>query len=145
MHGPAELSINVSRQTWAFTLPPKKDFRTLLRPFTALSLSVNHVYTTETLGKELGKEQRTLSKAFTNKNFKYTLVRWDKCQGKSGKLMFVANHTVVDWGPHGMWLSDYSDDTNSTMCDSATQVAQVTNTTMEYYHDKGLLGGLMME
>ena len=28
----------------------------MLGLFTALSLSVNHVYTTETLGKELGKE-----------------------------------------------------------------------------------------
>ena len=117
MHGPAELSINVSRQTWAFTLPPKKDFRTLLRPFTALSLSVNHVYTTETLGKELGKEQRTLCKRFTYKNFTYTPVHWDKCQTKSRKLMFVANHTIVDWGPHGMWLSDCSDDINNIVCD----------------------------
>ena len=70
--GPAKLCINVSRQTWAFTLPPKKDFRTLLRPFTALSLSVNHVYTTETLGKELGKEQRTLCKGFTEKLYLYS-------------------------------------------------------------------------
>ena len=59
--------------------------------------------------------------------------------------MFMAIYTIVDWGPHGMWVSNCSDDTNSTMCDSAIQVAQVTNTTMEYYHDKGLLGGLMME
>ena len=104
MHGPAQLSINISQQTWAFTLPPKKDFQTLLGLFTALSLSVNHVYTTETLGKELGKEQRTLCKGFTYKNFTYTPVRWAKCQTKSRKLMFVANHTIVDWGPHGMWF-----------------------------------------
>ena len=101
----------------------KEDFRTLLGLFTALSLSMNHVYTTETLGKELGKEQRTLCKGFTNKNFKYTLVHWDKCQAKSGKLMFVANHTIVDWGPHGMWLSNCSDDINSTVCDYVTPVA----------------------
>ena len=116
--GPIKLCINVSRQTWALALPLKEDFRTLLGLFTALSLSVNHVYTTETLGKE----QRTLCKGFTNKNFKYTLVRWDKCQAKSGKLMFVANHTIANWGPHGMWLSNCSDDINSTMCDYATQV-----------------------
>ena len=67
--GPAELCINVSRQTWAFSLPPKEDFWTLLGLFTALSLSMNHVYTTETLGKELGKEQKTLCKGFTNNNF----------------------------------------------------------------------------
>ena len=71
----------------------------MLRLFTALSLSVNHVYTTETLGKELGNEQRTPSKRFTNKNFKYTLVHWDKYQAKSGKLMSVANHTIVDGDP----------------------------------------------
>ena len=139
--GPAELCINVSRQTWAFTLPPKKDFWTLLGLFTALSLSVNHVYTTETLGKELGKEQRTLCKGFTYKNFTYTPVHWDKCQAKSGKLMFVANHTIVNWGPHGMWLSNCSEDVNSSVCDYATQVTwEVTDTAMEHYHDKGLLG-----
>ena len=89
----------------------------------ALSLSVNHVYATETLGKELGKEQRTVCRGFTNENFKYTPVLWDKCQAKSGKLTFVANHTVVDWGAHGMWLSNCSDDINSTVCDYATQIA----------------------
>ena len=51
--------------------------------------------------------------------------------------MFVADYTIVDWGPHGMWLSNCSDDINSTVCDYATQVAQkVTNTVMEHYHDK---------
>ena len=34
----------------------QEDFHMLLRLFTALSLSVNQVYTTETLGKELGKQ-----------------------------------------------------------------------------------------
>ena len=73
--GPGKLGINVSQQTWAFVLPPKENFWTLLGLFTALSLSVNHVYTTETLGKKLGKEQRTLCKGFTYKNFTYTPVR----------------------------------------------------------------------
>ena len=51
--GPTELCIKISQQTWAFALPPKEDFQTLVGLFTALSLSMNHVYTTETLGKEL--------------------------------------------------------------------------------------------
>ena len=58
----------------AFILPPKGDLRTLLGIFIVISLSVNHVYTTETLGKELGIEQKTLCKEFTYKNFKYTPV-----------------------------------------------------------------------
>ena len=58
--GPGKLCINVSQQTWAFILPPKEDLQTLLGFFTAFSVSVNHIYTTETLGKELGKEQKTL-------------------------------------------------------------------------------------
>ena len=77
-------------------------------------------YTTETLGKELKKEQRIfftkglqICKGFTNKNFKYIPVDWDKRQAKLGKLMFMANHTIVYWGPHGMWLSNCSDDINS--------------------------------
>ena len=74
--GPAKLCINISRQTWAFVLPPKQDFQTLLGLFTALSLSVNHVYTTETLRKELEKElvkkQKTLYKGFTYKNYLYS-------------------------------------------------------------------------
>ena len=76
--GPAKLCINISQQTWAFVLLPKENFQTLLGLFTALFLSMNHVYTTETLGKE----QRTLCKGFTYKNFPYTPVRWDKCQTK---------------------------------------------------------------
>ena len=61
--------------------------------------------------------------------------------------MCGANHTIVDWGPHGMWLSNCSEEVNSTVCDYVTQVTwKVTDTTMEHYRDKGLLwrleGGL---
>ena len=57
--------------------------------------------------------------------------------------MFMANHTVVDWGPHGMWLSNCSDDIDSTVCDYVTRVAwKVTSTAVEHYHDRGLLGWL---
>ena len=97
--GPTELCINVSQQTWAFTLPLKEDFRILLGLLTTLSLSVNHVCTTETLGKELRKEQRTLCKGFTNKNFKYIPVHWDKCQAKSGKLMLILIIQLTIRGP----------------------------------------------
>ena len=104
-------------------------------------LSMNHVYTTKTLGKEIKEKQRTLCKGFTSKNFKYIPVHWDKFQAKSGKLMFIANHTIVIWGPHSMWLLNCSDGINNTMYDYITQVAwKVTNTTMEHYHDRGLLG-----
>ena len=37
--------------------------------------------------------------------------------------MFMAIYTIVDWGPHGMWVSKCSDDIGSTICDYATQVA----------------------
>ena len=67
---PAELCIHVSRQTWAFVLPPKKNFRTLFRLFTALSSYEDHVNTTKTLGKG----QKLECKGFTYKNFKYTPV-----------------------------------------------------------------------
>ena len=57
--------------------------------------------------------------------------------------MFMAKHTIVDGGPHGMWLSNCSDDINSTVCDCAIQVAwKVANTTVEHYHDEGLRGWL---
>ena len=49
--GPIKLCINVNRQTWAFILPPKKNFHTLLGLFTTLSFYENHVNTTKTLGK----------------------------------------------------------------------------------------------
>ena len=124
---------------WAFVLPPKKNFRTLLRLFTALSFYENHVNTTKTLRKG----QKSLCKGFTYKDFKYTPVYWDRCQAKSGKLMFVANYTIANWGPHGMWLSNRSDDIKCIIWDYATQVAwKVTKTTMEHFHDKGLLGWL---
>ena len=57
--------------------------------------------------------------------------------------MFVANHTIVDWRPHGMWRSNCSEQVNSMVCDYVTQVTRkVTDTTMEHYHDIGLLGWL---
>ena len=57
--------------------------------------------------------------------------------------MLVANHTIVDWGPHGMQLSNCSEEVNSTVCDSVTQGTwKVTDTMIEHYHDKGLLGWL---
>ena len=50
--------------------------------------------------------------------------------------MFVANYSIVDWGPYGMWLSNCSDDINTTMCHYVTQVTwKITNSSM----DKGLL------
>ena len=30
---------------------------------------------------------------------------------------------IIDCGPYGMWVSNFSDDINNTMCDYATQVA----------------------
>ena len=57
--------------------------------------------------------------------------------------MFVASHTIVDWGPHGMWRSNCSEQVNSMVCDYVRQVTRkVTDTTMEHYHDIGLLGWL---
>ena len=84
-----------------FCPAPKNNLHTLLGLFIALSFYENHVSNTETLGKR----QKSLYKGLTYKNFKYTPVHWDRCQAKSGKLMFMANYTIVDWGPHGMWLS----------------------------------------
>ena len=95
-----------------------------LADIAALFLFVNHVYTTETLGKLLGKEQRTPCKGFTNKNFKYTLVPWDRCQAKSGKLMSVANHTIIDGDPM--------------VCGYLTAQKNITKT-------KDFLAGLMVE
>ena len=97
--GPTELCRNVSQQTWALALPLKEDFWTLLGLFTALSLSMNHVYTTETLGKELGKKQRMPCKGFTNKNFKYIPIHWDKCQAKSEKLTLMLIIQLTIRGP----------------------------------------------
>ena len=62
--GLGKLHINVSWQTWVFILPPKEDLRKLLGLFT-----MNHVYTTETLGKELRKEQKTIWKRLLIKHY----------------------------------------------------------------------------
>ena len=45
--------------------------------------------------------------------------------------MFVANYSIVDWGPYGMWLSNCSDDINSTkvwLCYSSTW--KITNSSI---------------
>ena len=76
--GPPELCINVSRQMWAFILPPKWNFHILLGLFTALSFYENHINTTKTLGEGHKLEY----KGFTYKDFKYTPVYWDTCHAK---------------------------------------------------------------
>ena len=68
--GPTKLCINVSQQTWAFVLPPKRNFHTFLGLITALSFYENHVNTTKTLGKG----QKLECKGFIYKDFKYTPV-----------------------------------------------------------------------
>ena len=57
--------------------------------------------------------------------------------------MFMANHTIVNWGPHGIWLSNCSDDINSTIYDYVTQVTQkITNSSMKHFHEKDSLADL---
>ena len=57
--------------------------------------------------------------------------------------MFVANHIILDWEPHGMWFSNCSEEVNSMVCDYVTQVTwKVTDTTMKHCLGKGLLGWL---
>ena len=68
--GPTKLCINVSRQTWAFILPPTRNFHTLLGLFTALFFHKNHINTIKTLGKG----QKLECKGFIYKDFKYTPV-----------------------------------------------------------------------
>ena len=97
---------------------PKNNLHTLLGLFIALSFYENHVNTT----KAARKGQKLEYNGFTDKGFKYTPVYWDRWQAKSGKLMFVANYTIVDWEPHSIRLSNCSDDINSTMCDYVIQV-----------------------
>ena len=54
--------------------------------------------------------------------------------------MFVANYLIVDWGSHGMWLFNCSEEVNSMVGDYALQKAwKVTDTMMEHYYDKRLL------
>ena len=131
--GPAELCINVSWQTWAFTLPPKKDFWTLLGVFTALSLSVNHVYTTETLGKELGKEhyakglliRTSLMFLFVGTNVKPS--QENQCLWLIIQLL-IGDPMVCGYLIAQMILT--------TLC----VIWKVTDTRMEHHYDKGFLG-----
>ena len=69
--GPTKLCINVSRQTWAFELLPKRNFHTLLGLCTALSLYKTHVNPTKTLRKG----QKVKCKGFTYKDFYSCLLR----------------------------------------------------------------------
>jgi len=57
--------------------------------------------------------------------------------------MFVANHTIVDWGLHGMGYL-----TAQMILTTLCVIWKVTDTMMERYYDKGLLewldGGLAL-
>ena len=98
---------------------------------------MNHVYTTETLGKELGKEQRTLCKGFTYKNFPYTPVHWDKCQAKClWPIQLLIGDPMVCGYPSAQKML-------TALCVTMLLMEwKINDTTMEHYHDKGLLGWL---
>ena len=68
--GPAKLCINIGLQTWAFVLPPKEHFQTVL-PFFCLWT----MFTTETLGKELGKKQKPLCKRLLTLRWNITMTK----------------------------------------------------------------------
>ena len=55
--------------------------------------------------------------------------------------MFMANYTIVDWGPHGMWLSDCSDDINNIFQWYGRSLTLRWNITMT----KDFLAGLTVE
>ena len=131
--GPAKLCINVSRQTCAFVLPPKEDFQTLFGLFNVLSLSVNHVYTTETLGKESGKKQSTLCKGFTYKNlFSCSFGTNVKPNQENQCLRLIIQLLIGDRMVCGYLTAQMI---LTTLC----VIWEVTDTMMEHYYDKGLL------
>ena len=90
MHGPSRIIHKYQLTNLGFHCASKKGLSDIAWIIYYSFFYENHVNNTETLGK--GKE-------FTYKNFKYISVHWDRCQAKSGKLMFVANYTIVDWDP----------------------------------------------
>ena len=54
------LKKNKNKKRWPTNLGFRPTSKRRLSDIAALSLPVSHVYTTETSGKELGKEQKTL-------------------------------------------------------------------------------------
>ena len=144
MHGPSKIVHKCQPLNLGFRPASKRKLSDIAWIIYCPFFVCKPCYTTETLGKELGKylgkEQRTLCKGFTEKLYLYSHFL-GKCQTKSRKSMFVSNHTIVDWGPNGMWLSDCSEDINNTVCDTEGHWHW-----MEHYYDKGLLewldGGL---
>ena len=54
----------------------------------------------------------------------------------------MANHTIVNWGPHGIWSSNCSDDIKSTIYDYVIQVTYITNSSMKHFHEKDSLADL---
>ena len=107
----------------------------LLRLFTAFSLSVNHVYTTETLGKELGKEHYA----------KGLLIR------TSLMFLFIGTNVKPSQENQCLWLIIQLLIGDPMVCGyliaqmiltTLSEIWKVTDTRMEYYHDIGLLGWL---
>ena len=111
----------------------QKDSQMLLRLFTAFSLSVNHVYTTETLGKELGKEhyakglliRTSLMFLFIGTNVKPS--QENQCLWLIIQLL-IGDPMVCGYLIAQMILT--------TLC----VIWKVTDTRMEHHYDKGFLG-----
>ena len=132
-------SSSINWQAWAFVLPPKEEFWTLLGLFTTLSLSVNHVYTTETLGKELGKEEKIKNKKHCTKGLliKTLLI-----------CLFIGTNVKPNKKNQCLWLIIQLLIGDPMVCGYLTAqmilttlcvIWKVTDTMMEHYYDKRLL------
>ena len=58
----------------------------------------------------------------------------------------MANHTIVNWGPYCICLSNCSEDSNRTIYDYLTQVTKkITNSSMKHFHEKDSLADLTVK
>ncbi|XP_027465208.1 endogenous retrovirus group K member 18 Env polyprotein-like isoform X1 [Zalophus californianus] len=111
---------------------------------TTLSFNFSEVNTTSTLGKFDDPVCTTIF----YKHYVFEPIYWSHCRGPHGKILMLNNRMVADWGPHGKFLNNCSEDVNSTICDYITNIRwnHTDHGTYTHHHTKGLMtwheGGL---
>lgn len=83
-----------------------------------LTFLENEENTIDSWGKGTDPECQTSS----YKHYVFSPVQCSRYCGPHGKIIYLNNHTLVDWTPHGKFLNSCSDDVNKTVCDGITEI-----------------------
>ncbi|XP_037360014.1 endogenous retrovirus group K member 18 Env polyprotein [Talpa occidentalis] len=114
--------IPIVPQTWVNSAPPIKinnqfgsQIRTLMDMYVALSFNFTEINTTSK-----ARSNKPVCQQISYKNYTHSPTFWSQCRGLKGIVLRSGKYVFVDWGPHGKFLTNCSEDYSPAVCDYVT-------------------------